>query len=522
MQKLIHINEPALRFAHNQNLINPKDGLTLFGPFTQASGNIRYGVIGTATGIELFGLWLERIRGFIPAYLGGRFRTSPKAEHNKLVHQYFPGFQPAFGISWNDAPEITCKILDEGLRKALKVHERHTRVASVAKVYTTELIKKNYQSDRKPDLWFVIVPRQVYLYCRPRSAPPSDYLHGTRAEDAIQSDLFSTGQDEDNFYEEYQEALTFKPDFHNQLKARLLRHQVITQLLQEDTLKSCLKKTTEQVRGGQDPATTVWNASTSIFYKTRRRPWILSDAREGVCYIGLMFKRLNRTEGKRNACCGAQMFLEDGNGMVFKGALGPWYSEDTRECHLNEHEAGRLLGLAIASYADEHDGRPPREIFIHGAVRFSDEEWMGFSEIAKLSGVRVVGVRIRRLDYGIKLFRRGSRPILRGTALKVAERKAYLWTVGFTPRLNTYPGWNVPNPLDIEVCKGDADIETMLNDIMRLTKLNYNNCAFADGLPITLKFASRVGDILTTLPTREWEMGMGDDSQKPLPFWHYI
>ena len=94
-------------------------------------------------------------------------------------------------------------------------------------------------------------------------------------------------------------------------------------------------------------------------------------------------------------------------------------------------------------------------------------------------------------------------------------------TAGFTPRLNTYPGWNVPNPLDIELCHGDAKIETVLRDIMRLTKLNYNSCNFADGLPITLKFASKVGDILTTLPLEEG----GDEEDrnpKPLPFWHYI
>jgi hypothetical protein len=235
-----------------------------------------------------------------------------------------------------------------------------------------------------------------------------------------------------------------------------------------------------------------------------------------------VFKRLNSPEGNKNACCGAQMFLEDGHGMVFKGALGPRYSEDTKECHLDRAEAAKLLARAIDSYSDEHGGKPPTEIFIHGSVRFNDDEWAGFNEVAAKHGTRVTGVRIRRVYNGVKLFTRGTKPVPRGAAWKLSEHKAYLWTSGFTPRLNTYPGWNVPNPLDIEICNGSADIETVLKDVMRLTKLNYNNCAFADGLPITLKFASKVGDILTTLPMGPDTEDDEEEDQKPLPFWHYI
>ena len=92
--------------------------------------------------------------------------------------------------------------------------------------------------------------------------------------------------------------------------------------MQEDTLEACLKSPDEPARDKQGPATTAWNVTTSIFYKTGGRPWILTDPRVGVCYMGLVFKRLNKAQGNKNTCCGAQMFLEDGKGMVFKGALG--------------------------------------------------------------------------------------------------------------------------------------------------------------------------------------------------------
>ncbi|HLI82370.1 MAG TPA: hypothetical protein VKV17_00545, partial [Bryobacteraceae bacterium] len=44
---------------------------------------------------------------------------------------------------------------------------------------------------------------------------------------------------------------------------------------------------------------------------------------------------------------------------------------------------------------------------------------------------------------------------------------------------------------------GSASIQTVLNDILALTKLNYNTCRYGDGKPITLKFADAVGEVLT-------------------------
>jgi hypothetical protein len=48
---------------------------------------------------------------------------------------------------------------------------------------------------------------------------------------------------------------------------------------------------------------------------------------------------------------------------------------------------------------------------------------------------------------------------------------------------------------------------------MALTKLNFNSAAFSDGLPVTLRFADLVGEILTPGPT---------EMKTPLPFKFYI
>jgi len=62
----------------------------------------------------------------------------------------------------------------------------------------------------------------------------------------------------------------------------------------------------------------------------------------------------------------------------------------------------------------------------------------------------------------------------------------------------------MPKNLRIKVIKGEADIKTVLKDILALTKLNYNSCIYGDGIPVTLKFSNKIGNILTSIP--EWKV----------------
>jgi hypothetical protein len=50
-------------------------------------------------------------------------------------------------------------------------------------------------------------------------------------------------------------------------------------------------------------------------------------------------------------------------------------------------------------------------------------------------------------------------PVMRGTAYLYSDTRAYLWTMGYVPRLDTYPGWEVPNPLAVDVLRGKAPLE---------------------------------------------------------------
>lgn len=53
------------------------------------------------------------------------------------------------------------------------------------------------------------------------------------------------------------------------------------------------------------------------------------------------------------------------------------------------------------------------------------------------------------------------------------------------------------------ICRGKTALKNVLTDIVALTKLNYNACKFASGLPVTLRFADAVGEILTGGPLKK-------------------
>lgn len=67
---------------------------------------------------------------------------------------------------------------------------------------------------------------------------------------------------------------------------------------------------------------------------------------------------------KEHACCAAQMFLIEGDAVVFRGAKRPI---ENRRLRLPPHSAGskKLVAKVLDTFKDKH-GAPPRKFFIHG------------------------------------------------------------------------------------------------------------------------------------------------------------
>lgn len=507
--KTIYIAEPCLEFSHGQKIEAPKDGLFLFGPVENSGGRseARIGVIGTPEGIGLSRRWLQRLQGWIPGKLDKKGNPTHWAPG-------WPGFESIFGVKLPSRGIVEITIPRDKIEAAIKKDNRPDAVRSTVLLFANEIREHIQREERHPDVWMVVVPDVVYRYGRPQvSLPPkqertpSNIVSAKAARQFISDgDLFPETMDNAEIY-------LFASNFHHQLKAELLQDKVALQLVLESTLADRMIPTNPgRSRGLQDEATVAWNFSATLYFKMDAKPWQLADVREGVCYVGLVFKNDETPATSGEACCAAQMFLNSGDGLVFRGALGPWYSSDKREYHLSAAASKDLMKSVISGYVAKH-GCAPSELFIHGRHRFSRDEWQGFCA-AVPSETKLVGVRIRQQD-DMRLFRpKASTPVLRGTAVLLDDRQGLLWATGYVTRLSAYQGFETPKPLAVEITHGDGDLTQVLKDVLALTKVNYNSCDFASGLPVTLKFADRVGEILMASPRTA--------NAPPLPFRYYI
>lgn len=505
--KLIEIAEPELLFGHGQSMAHPKDGLLLYGPLPGQinGGKLRIGLVSTAEGKELYRKCVARLS-----------KPIAPARPDDPNHTVFPGFQAVFGVDWPVEPAVYIEIDKDELALAIRIQDRHQAIHKAVSLYSDAIADSlREESETHIDLWMAVVPEDVHKYCRPKSklgtgeGGKSDVLMNKAAATRL---LRAPGLfEEDN---RSAEIYLYELDFHNQLKARLLEHKAAVQVVRETTLApEDFKKTNGMpLRALQDPATLAWNFATTCFFKAGGKPWQLSGSRPGVCYVGIVFKEDLSTHDVGKACCGAQMFLESGDGVVFRGAVGPWKTNLKDEFHLPKEKATALMSLVVEAYRKSHGGENPKELFIHGKTRFNKEEWDGFRETVPPE-TNVVCVRIRE-DSGMKLYRRGPSNISRGLAWVKSDTQGLLWSKGYVPRLQTYAGREVPGPLSIEICRGYADIEQVMEDVLALTKLNYNACIYGDGVPVTLRFADAVGEILTAAPRK--------NELPPLPFRYYI
>ena len=482
--------EPRIQVGNARRVTDPHAGLSLFGPYGKHEDShpsvINYAVIGTENGISKFFEFSRLLQR--PIFHDAFHREFNSLELERLWPP-FPGFSTAFESKFPQTSRFVQQIPSEKINSCVFDLDQHKRVFEIVNLF---LEKIRLIAEREEDIRVIacVVPDIIWSNCRPQSSirEGGTGMKVSRREAKLRQqyggDLFSAVPDG---------QYDFSVDFRRQLKARSMEFGIPIQLIRESTLSLSSGEDERELTPVCDLA---WNLSTALYYKAGGKPWKLADAREGVCYIGLAFKQA--TENSTNfkaACCAAQMFLDTGDGIVFRGEYGPWYSEKMG-FHLSREAAKTLLEGVLRTYK-EQEGRPLREVFLHSRSGFCDEELAGYRDACGV-GVKLVGIRVGQTRYDIQMFRNGKWCVQRGTIWIQDEQTAYLWASGFKPELLTYDGWEIPVPIQIKIQYGDADILQVSRDILALTKLNYNACKVGDSLPVTVLFSDRVGEILTS------------------------
>jgi hypothetical protein len=286
-------------------------------------------------------------------------------------------------------------------------------------------------------------------------------------------------------------------DLHHALKGKTMSTGLPIQLFRHSTLQGVLRMLDEGVdslkgRSLQTPAEVAWNICTALYYKAQGRPWRVARLTPGTCYVGVAFFRNKRRADDAIEFSMAQVFTHSLEGFVVRGTEVE-VDRHSKQAFMTRAQAGELLSRAIAKYT-ERAGAAPQRIVVHKSSRFSDDERMGILDATAEIPFDLVAMRPTRTRF----LRPGTYPTLRGTCIPLSADEALLYTTGYVPRLRTYPGARVPEPLHL-FHDGVSEVHFIAREIMGLTKLDWNTTAFSTTEPITIGFARRVGDVLSEL-----------------------
>jgi hypothetical protein len=272
--------------------------------------------------------------------------------------------------------------------------------------------------------------------------------------------------------------------FHHALKAHAMQSGLPTQLVWESTLHGA---------ANEDEATRAWNLWTGVYYKSGRVPWRIGALPRGTCFVGVKLYR-DRREGNLRSCL-AQAFSDQGEGLVLRSEPFQW--DGTKSPHLTKEVARDLMQRVLEAY-ESHLKHLPSRVVVHKWQRYTEDERAGFDEGSQ-GRVQFVDL-VAFSDRQIRFFRAGQEPPLRGTMISLAPGNCLLYTRGYVPYLSVYPGMRVPSPLEITEHFGASSLTQICQEILALTRLDWNTAAFAGKEPITTAFADDVGGILSELP----------------------
>jgi hypothetical protein len=478
--KLSHYDDPLLEFGSGE-YATPKDGLATAGPYSLRLGGshqrqLRVGIVGTSATIRAADGLLQRLKG-------GLRSDSP----NLALFPDFPPFVDVFACELHRAPDAI--VSDSALRSALGRRPRDAFVACID--LWAEGIESLSERDVVPDVVVCALPPELVERCRriEQALPARIRQHVQRNKalrNAGQGTLFDATEATsiEAAAEPTVEDLLYR-DFRLALKARAMSARMPIQLLTEHAW--------DDEKRNEDPATRAWNLGVALFYKSGGIPWRTRPRTEETCFVGVSFHHLRTTHRHVVYSSVAQAFSSDGEGYALRGEARPW-DEQTRQPHMTAKQAEELIRNVVDAYR-ARSGRSPLRLVIHKTSAYTDDERTGI--MRALDSVPLVQMLTLR-DGDFRLMRQGTYPPHRGTACQVGDAR-YLFTVGYMPQVLTYPGPHIPVPL--EVLGAGDDFDGAVEDILALTKMNWNSAKSWGALPISLSFARKVGGVMAELPT---------------------
>ncbi|MFZ5780412.1 MAG: argonaute/piwi family protein [Pseudomonadota bacterium] len=460
-------DEPMLEFGDGGQHFDPRQGLREFGPLQPKSGDVvRVGVVGTEDTVAGFAEFLEEMARGIDSDNKQLINLNPD----------FPGLtnQNPFRCKF-EVPDGATITMSRRQVNEIRSIGRHDEAVRHAVELIAGQLSALIESSAKPDVIVLALP--IPLIEKLVNATSAEHVEA--AEDG-----------------EEREDTTF--NFRDLLKAKTLGLDVPTQIVWPDTwddaAKIPRKVKRDSNRQTQAKATRAWNLSNALFYKAGKVPWrLLPDQAEyRTSFLGIGFYR--DLDGQQLWTSTAQMFDERGRGFIVRGARAQTETKG-RHPYLTADDAADLVTRSVAAYKAHHRHVPARVVFLKTS-RFRPEEAEGIDRALTELGIEFCDLLWVQESSPIAVFRDGNYPILRGTYVDLKE-KALLYTRGSVPYYGTYPGLRVPRPLLLVPHENsDSALVSVAEEVLALTKVNWNTTQFDQKLPAPIKAAREVGRVL--------------------------
>lgn len=454
------LDEPLLSFSPSDNAqvdVHPLRGLVNFGPYSKGSfggytSKIRIATVGPESAFKR--------RGELMASLHGSYQPSDRAEY---VPQY-PGFERLFRVQLEAArgahikwPDSLSQLPGDGdpqarLFQAMEAALR--RLDTVRNDFDVVLV-------HFPDSWAA----------------------------ATRSRLF---------------------DAHDALKALGAKYNIPTQVLNDRVFTFNYK------------ASLAWRLATALYVKAAGTPWKLAPLKgvpDDTAYIGLAYALRGDQRDAHYVTCCSQVFDIDGGGMQFVAfeARDPVIdvAEARRNPFLSRDDMRAVLARSLELYQGRNGGNLPKRLVIHKTTAFKQEEIEGaFDALSGVPEIECVEVGAASCWRGVWLIQSGRStppakpsgyPIPRGTMVVRSGTSVLVWVAGNAPGVSNkgdyYQGKkSIPKPLQLIRHAGRGSLELIAHEALALTKMDWNNDALYDPVPVSIRYSQRLARTIANVP----------------------
>ena len=284
-------------------------------------------------------------------------------------------------------------------------------------------------------------------------------------------------------------------DLHDHIKAATAMRRIPVQLVREDRALAYPCR-----------ASVMWRIGLALYAKAGGVPWKLTDADPETAHIGISYAvRPMESDRPRFVTCCSQVFDADGAGLEFVAYDALEVELQRENPFLSRTEMFRVMTRSMDLYRYRHAGRSPRRVMVHKTTEFKFDEIDGCLEALHLCEavdlmqiVGDVGWRGVKMDpmqvNGETKWTAAPYPVERGTLIGLGPMETLLWTHGDVRELidgrSYFQGArSTPRPIRLVRHAGHGPWDDTARAILGLTKMDWNNDALYDPLPVTLAYA---------------------------------